>query len=79
MIPRQELLPLTSSGCVIAASEQLVPVYIEVPGGPCVKSAQAWYRWVASCGAAQVEGQRSSHPDLAVDRGLRTHVCGVAS
>ena len=73
MIPRQELLPLTSSGCVIEAAELSVPVFVEGAG----KSWQSWFTWTASCGAMQPDG-RSSHPELAVDRGMRTHVCEPA-
>ncbi len=73
MIPRQEPLPFVASGCVIEASELQVPVFVEGAG----TRTQSWFRWSASCGAVQGGDQRSSHPDLAVERGVRTHVCGV--
>jgi hypothetical protein len=74
MIPRQESLPLTTSGCVIEPLELRVPVFVE-----CARPRQqSWFRWQASCGAAELVG-RSSHPELAVDRGMRVHICGAAS
>jgi hypothetical protein len=74
MIPRQEALPLTRSGCVIEAAELSVPVFVE-GAGAC---RQLWFRWQASCGATEPDG-RSSHAELAVDRGMRVHLCGSAS
>lgn len=74
MIPRQEPLPLTIAGCVITAGLLQERIYVEGRG----LSLQSWYRWMASCGAEQDPEQRSSHPDLAVERGLSSHVCEVA-